>query len=189
MIEATRGGHGCHPEACNLPESSILIKDIQRKIRLLGPQLVLILAASILSACDNALLNSPYPAEAPKQSIFYSSFTERPKHLDPARSYSSNEWAFISQIYEPPLQYHFLKRPYVLEPLTLKAMPIVTYLDDKGNQVSAQQALYTEYELSLKPGIRFQPHPAFAKNEDGYRYWPMSEAELKDKYTLDDFTE
>ena len=189
MIEATRGGHGCHPKAFNLPESSILIKDIQRKIRLLWPQLVLIFAAGFLSACDNPVLNSPYPANAPKQSIFYSSFTERPKHLDPARSYSSNEWAFISQIYEPPLQYHFLKRPYVLEPLTLKTMPIVTYLDDKGNLVSAEQALYTEYELSLKPGIRFQPHPAFARNQDGYRYWPMSESELTDKYTLDDFTE
>ena len=29
----------------------------------------------------------------------------------------------IGQIYEPPLQYNYLKRPYELEPLTLTQMP------------------------------------------------------------------
>ena len=35
----------------------------------------------------------------------------------PVQSYSSNEIVFIAQIYEPPLQYHYLKRPYELIPL------------------------------------------------------------------------
>jgi oligopeptide transport system substrate-binding protein len=29
----------------------------------------------------------------------------------------------LYQIYEPPLQYHYLKRPYVLEPATADGMP------------------------------------------------------------------
>ena len=189
MIEATVGGQGCHPKVCNLPESSILIKDIQRKMRLLWPPLALLIAGLLLSACDNQVFNSPYPENASKTSIFYSSFTERPKHLDPARSYSSNEWAFISQIYEPPLQYHFLKRPYQLQPLTLESMPTVRHLDQRGALIEAAKATFTEYELTLKSGIYFQPHPAFAKQRDGYVYWPMDAAALADKYTLSDFSQ
>ena len=73
------------------------------------PLRVLIILATLLllSACSGGPWNNPYPEEDAHKNIYYSSFDERPKHLDPARSYSSNEWAFISQIYEPPLQYHF----------------------------------------------------------------------------------
>ena len=39
-----------------------------------------------------------------------------PKHLDPALSYASDECLFIMQVYEPPMDYHFLKRPYELIP-------------------------------------------------------------------------
>ena len=53
----------------------------------------------LLLGCSGALWNSPYPTGAAEQAVFFSSFSERPKHLYPARSYSSNEWAFISQIY------------------------------------------------------------------------------------------
>ena len=73
---------------------------------------ILLATFLLLSACSDGQWNNPYPDEDSHRNIYYSSFDERPKHLDPARSYSSNEWAFISQIYEPPLQYHFLKRPY-----------------------------------------------------------------------------
>ena len=68
-----------------------------------------------------------------KKGIFFSSFSERPKHLDPARSYSSNEWAFISQVYEPPLQYHYLRRPYVLVPLTAASMPEIRHYAADGS--------------------------------------------------------
>jgi hypothetical protein len=58
--------------------------------------------------------NSPYPPSQSHQNIYYDAFEERPKHLDPVSSYSANEYVFLGQIYEPPLQYHFLKRPYEL---------------------------------------------------------------------------
>ena len=70
-----------------------------------------------LSACSGPV-NNPYSASERGKSIYYSAFTERPKHLDPALSYASDEAVFTQQVYEPPLQYHSLKRPYQLEPLT-----------------------------------------------------------------------
>ncbi|HNQ03458.1 MAG TPA: ABC transporter substrate-binding protein [Thiobacillaceae bacterium] len=137
--------------------------------------------ALLLAACTEPP-NNPYPAGQSRQSVLYSAFSERPKHLDPARSYSENEYVFIGNIYEPALQYHFLKRPYVLEPLTLTAMPQVRYLDAQGQQVRADGPVsFSEYELRLQPGIRYQPHPAFAKRPDGRpRYVPMDPAELAD---------
>lgn len=178
--------------AGNLPETLILFKKIPAIsiIRALMSSLLVLL----LSACSGQNWNNPYPASQSGENIFFGSFEERPKHLDPARSYSSNEWAFISQIYEPPLQYHFLKRPYELVPLTLERMPEVVLLDASGQQlpVDASEAAvaFTEYRLSIKAGIRYQPHPAFAKREDGSaRYWPLDADELDNKYVLSDFTE
>ena len=60
-----------------------------------------------------------------------------PKHLDPARSYASDESLFIMQIYEPPMGYHFLKRPYELNPLALADFPELTYLDGIRNHFTA----------------------------------------------------
>ena len=60
--------------------------------------------------------NNPYPARERGRNILYSAFVERPKHLDPVQSYAENEYVFIAQIYMPPLQYHYLRRPYELIP-------------------------------------------------------------------------
>ncbi|MEK6551060.1 MAG: peptide ABC transporter substrate-binding protein, partial [Pseudomonadota bacterium] len=87
---------------------------------------VLLLAVPV---AIHAAWNDPYPAHEQGQNILYTAFRERPKHLDPARSYSSNEYDFIAQIYEPPFQYHYLKRPFQLVPLTASAMPVPVYLD------------------------------------------------------------
>ena len=81
--------------------------------------------------------NDPYPSADRGKNIFYSAFTERPKHLDPVQSYSENEATFLFQIYEPPLQYDYLKRPYRLIPMSTEALPSVTYLDREGNPLPA----------------------------------------------------
>ena len=75
-----------------------------------------VLLAVLVSACSGNPWNNPYPAADAGKNILYSAFAERPKHLDPVQSYSSNEIQFTAQIYEPPLQYHYLKRPYELIP-------------------------------------------------------------------------
>ena len=129
-----------------------------------------------------------------KRSILYDHFSARPKHLDPVRSYASNEYQFLGQIYEPPLQYHFLKRPYELTTLAAAEMPTVTFLDTDGNElapsVDPDQIAWSVYRITIKPGIQYQPHPAFAKDDQGqYFYHSITADDLDDIYTLNDFTE
>jgi ABC-type transport system substrate-binding protein len=147
-----------------------------------------------LSACGQPPWNNPYPEVQSGENILYGAFTERPKHLDPVRSYSSNEYAFIAQVYEPPLQYHFLKRPYELVPLTAAALPEVRYRDEDGTLIEADadpsRIAFSEYLIEIKPGIRYQPHPAFAQDDDGaYRYHQMDADAIADINTLDDLPE
>jgi ABC-type transport system substrate-binding protein len=153
--------------------------------------LIFLLLPVLLPGCGE-VWNNPYPREDASPNTLYTVFEERPKHLDPARSYSSNEVEFTGQIYEPPLQYHFLKRPYTLEPLTTTGMPVVRYWDKDGRELpldSPSQAIVrTTYDISIKPGIRYQPHPAFALLPDGRpRYLGLSEQDLEKVNTLGDF--
>jgi oligopeptide transport system substrate-binding protein len=136
--------------------------------------------------------NNPYPAKEEGQNILYSAFSERPKHLDPVQSYSSNEYAFIGQIYEPPLQYHYLKRPYTLIALTATEVPRPHYFDAKGRRLPetapVSQIAHSTYEIRIQPGIYYQPHPAFARDEsNNLRYHKLTKQDLKKIYTLSDF--
>ncbi len=154
----------------------------------------LLLALPWLGGCGKAPWNDPYPEAWRGQNILYSVFAERPKHLDPARSYSSNEVVFTGQIYEPPLQYHYLKRPYTLEPLTAASMPEVRFFDAAGRPLPAdapaERIAYSEYLIRIRPGIRYQPHPAFARDGRGqFLYHDLSRAQLAGIDTLADFPE
>ena len=143
-----------------------------------------------LISCSKEPLNNPYSDDVDDASIYYSDFSERPKTFDPARSYSSNEALFISQIYEPPLQYHYLKRPYTLEPLTAVSMPEVRYYNSKGKKVSASSSDIVEsrYIIRIKPNIFYQPHPALAKNAQGeYLYHHLTTDVLENKHCISDF--
>ncbi|HAF44963.1 MAG TPA: peptide ABC transporter substrate-binding protein, partial [Gallionellaceae bacterium] len=119
----------------------------------------------LLAACDGGLWNNPYPTADDGKSILYSAFTERPKHLDPAQAYSENEYEFLALVYAPPLQYHYLKRPYQLTPLAASVLPTVSYLDKNRRplpeKAAAERIAYSVYEIRIKPGMRYQPHPAF----------------------------
>lgn len=150
------------------------------------------LSLLLLNGCGDRAWNAPYPAKESKSNTLFSSFSERPKHLDPARSYAANEYAFIGQIYEPPLQYHFLKRPYQLVPLAAEQVPEPVFLDQAGNVLSdgvpAGTVAFSDYEIRIRPGIRYQPHPALARDEAGaYRYHQLSEAAVEQFNTLADF--
>lgn len=156
--------------------------------------LVLIVLAIILGACADSRLNNPYPQEEGDQAVLYESFSERPKHLDPAVAYSSNEYAFIAQIYEPPFQYHYLKRPYELTPLTATGMPEIEYLNARGDKLAStandSDIAYTDYIIEIQPGIRYQPHPILAKNAQGdYLYHHLTAAQIDQLGTLQDLSE
>ena len=152
----------------------------------------LLLCLALLGGCDGSPWNNPYPASQAGANILYSSFAERPKHLDPVQSYSSNEITFTAQIYEPPLQYHYLKRPYTLIPCVAERVPQPQYFDARGGQLppdaAAGDIAYTVYEIGIKPGIRYQPHPAFARDASGdFVYQNSSERDLAGKNVLGDF--
>lgn len=136
--------------------------------------------------------NNPYPKSQQNEEIYYNTFDEEPKHFDPAVSYSSDEYRFIQQIYEPPLQYHYLKRPYELIPLTAETVPQPQYFDANGKELPqgapAASVARAVYEIRIRPGIMFQPHPCFAKTEDGtLRYHNLTKADVKGFTEIKDF--
>ncbi len=143
-----------------------------------------------LTACSDSPWNNPYSSEE-SGNILFTSFAERPKHLDPARAYSSDEYDLIGQIYEPPLQYHYLKRPYQLEPLVATEMPGLRYFDSAGNEVQAgsPDIEFSEYLIEIQPGIAFQDHPAFVTDDSGNPlYLNLKDKDVEGIYQIGDFT-
>ena len=154
--------------------------------------LTLLLFVWLIGGCSDSGWNNPYPRSDLARNILYSSFSERPKHLDPVRSYSANEYEFIAQIYEPLFQYHFLKRPYELVPLSAERVPVARYYDTKGNplpeQADSGEIAISEYEISIKQGMLYQPHPALARDNSGnYRYHQLGQQQIDSSNTLADF--
>jgi ABC-type transport system substrate-binding protein len=117
----------------------------------------ILVLACFLAGCAE-VWNDPYPAADRGGNILYSAFTERPKHLDPVQSYTEDEAIFTQQVYEPPLQYHYLRRPYELVPLTALEVP---------QAVEVQGGKFTVYTIRIRRGIRYQPHPAFVPENHG----------------------
>ncbi|KPK06393.1 MAG: peptide ABC transporter substrate-binding protein [Betaproteobacteria bacterium SG8_39] len=145
-------------------------------MRLMFP-VALVLA---LSACGE-VWNDPYPAATRGENILFTAFVQRPKHLDPVQSYTEDEGQFTQQIYEPPLQYHYLKEPYTLVPLTADGMPTLRWLEAKGDagREGAAGGTQSVYEIRIRPGILYQPHPAFARDAAGtFAYHDLSRARI-----------
>ena len=136
--------------------------------------------AALASACDN----SPWPKGAAASNTIYSAMIENtPRHLDPTASYWSNDTLVTYQVYEPPYGYHYLKRPFELVPKTAERVVTPTYLDKNGQRLpdDAPGDLVAEsvYDVPIKKGILYQPHPAFARDEQGrYRYHAMKPGEV-----------
>lgn len=143
---------------------------------------------SLLTACGDAW-NDPYGDRDHGASVLYTAFTDRPKHLDPVQSYAEDEAEFTGQIYEPPLQYHPFKQPYTLIPLTAEAVPQPLFLNVTNTPVPADSpdVAYSVYEIRIKPGILYQPHPAFARDEHGeFRYHKLDRQAVGKIWTLND---
>lgn len=136
-----------------------------------------------LAGCNN----SPWPQGAAESNVVYSAMIENtPRHLDPTASYWSNDTLVTYQVYEPLYGYHYLKRPFELVPKSAAKVVNPIYFDKNGQRLpdDAPGELVAEsvYEVPIKPGILFQPHPAFAKDEQGnYRYHAMKPGELGER--------
>jgi ABC-type transport system substrate-binding protein len=147
---------------------------------------------TLLAGCGGSPWNNPYPASQAGANILYSSFSERPKHLDPVQSYSENEYVFLAQIYQPPLQYHYLKRPYQLVPFAATEVPRAAFFDSRGRRLpdnaDAKSVAYSEYVIHIRPGILYQPHPAFARDAQARPfYYPFKPGALRGKTAPGDF--
>lgn len=136
-----------------------------------------------LAACNN----SPHPLGAEKENTLYMAFTERsPRYLDPTSSYASTESVYTYETYEPLYGYHYLKRPYQLEPRGATEVVKPYYLDAQGRRLPADapvgQIAESVYDIPIRKGVLYAPHPAFAKDAHGhYLYHHLSRAELGDK--------
>lgn len=133
-----------------------------------------------LSACDN----SPHaPGEAATNTLF-TTFSERsPRHLDPVASYWNQDTPYTYNIYEAAYGYHYLKRPFTLVPKLAEEVAEPVYLDRAGRPLPpdapGEQVAESVYDIRIRPGVMFQPHPAFARDEGGrHRYHDLKPGEL-----------
>ncbi|HEV8691538.1 MAG TPA: ABC transporter substrate-binding protein, partial [Ideonella sp.] len=142
-----------------------------------------LVVSGLLTGCDN----SPWPKGSAESKLVYSAMIENtPRHLDPTASYWSNDTMVTYQVYEPPYGYHYLKRPYELIPKSAEKVVAPMYFDKNGQRLpddaSGELVAESVYEVPIKKGIMFQPHPAFAKDEQGqYRYHHMKPGEVGDR--------
>lgn len=70
--------------------------------------------------------------------------------LDPALSYDTVSSTILYQTYDTLFQYHYLHRPYTLEPLLAEDMP----------KISKDQKTYT---FSIKKNVRYHPDPSLGE--------------------------
>lgn len=151
--------------------------------------------ALLLAGCTNEPVNSPYPRDDAARNVLHTAFTQRsPKYLDPASSYSTDETPFTYSIYEPLYAYDYLARPYKLIPKAAEEVVQPVYFDSEGRELPAdapgEQVAFSVYDIRIRPGIMYQPHPAFARGPDGkHLYWPMSPEDIDGRYALTDFPE
>lgn len=89
-----------------------------------------------------------------KPSTIRLSLDNQLESLDPAKAYSDDSLVVSSQVLEPLYQYHYLKRPYEVQPLLAEKLPS---LEENG----------TVLTIPVKRGVFYHPHPAFkgAKRE------------------------
>jgi oligopeptide transport system substrate-binding protein len=157
-----------------------------RATRLLARVGLPVAAVLMLASCGQAW-NNPYLSSEKGQNTLYSSFVERPKHLDPAVSFTSDESQFTYQVYEMAVQYHYLKRPYELMPQLAESVPVPQLYDKTGKRLpddaSPSDVAYTIYEVKVRKGVQFAPHPAFVPENR-----KLTQKEIDAAYRLSDFS-
>jgi len=107
-----------------------------------------------------ACTNDPYPGADQRRKIYYTSFNQAPKSLDPAVAYDTAAHAVTGNVHGSLLEYHYLKRPYTLIPGLAKALP--------KREAAADGSV--NYSFELRPGLLYHRDVCFAlagKGADG----------------------
>ena len=152
-------------------------------------RLLIVAGASLLGACNN----SPYPEGAAAENILFNSFDERsPRYLDPTASYLNPETPYTFSAYEPLYGYHYLKRPYEIVPKAAEMVVKPAYIDKNGQRLPddapAEQIAESLYDIPIRKGVLYAPHPAFAKDDKGeLLYHHLTRAQLGNKRSPLDF--
>ena len=148
-----------------------------------GTSVLLVTSLLVLAGCDN----SPWPHGESQRNVIHTAMIENtPRHLDPTASYWSNDTLVTYQVYEPPYGYHYLKRPFELVPKSAEQVVKPRLLDKDGKELpeDAPGELVAEsvYDVPIRHGILFQPHPAFAKDARGnYVYHAMKPGDIGER--------
>ncbi len=87
-------------------------------------------------------------ANPTSQKVLHYFRTTNYKSLDPPKQFDAVSMAIISNVYDPLLNYHYLKRPYELAPNLLAKMP----------ELAKDQVTYT---FTLRPNVKFHDDPCF----------------------------
>ena len=148
----------------------------------------LLLALGLVS-CDS----SPWPSGEIGQNVLHSAMIENtPRHLDPTASYWSNDTPVTYQVYEPLYGFHYLKRPFELVPKLAEQVVKPRYYDKNGRELPedapGEQVAESVYDVPIRKGVLYQPHPAFAKDDSGhYYYHSMKPGDVGKRQTPLDF--
>ena len=95
---------------------------------------------------------SKYHFSSAPQSVLRLSLDNSFDSFDPAKAYSDDSLVVAAQVLEPLYQYHYLKRPYEIQPLIAQSLP---QFSERG----------TLLKIKLSDGIRYHDHPAFKKQK------------------------
>jgi ABC-type transport system substrate-binding protein len=181
-----------------ISETSMLLNGIFKPVRCSAFAALYWLGALaiplLVSGCTE-VSNNPHPSGSELTNTLYVPFYKRsPKYLDPTSSYSNDETPYTYQVYEPPYSYHYLKRPYELVGRSAQEVVSPRYLDKAGqalpDDAPGEQIAETVFDIKIKPGIKFAPHPSLAKNANGdYIYHHLTREDLVGKYQITDFKE
>ncbi|MBK7976886.1 MAG: peptide ABC transporter substrate-binding protein [Deltaproteobacteria bacterium] len=130
------------------------------------------LAIGALASFSATCTNNPYPAADQGRKVLYTAFEEAPKTLDPQVSYTTVEHAFTGNIFDTPLEYHFLKRPYTLIPGMAKSIPVAEHLPDGK----------IRYRIEFLPELIYADDPCFELGGAGRKTRPMVAKDLEFAY-------
>ena len=118
---------------------------------------VIVCATWTLGGCSN----TPYPgADKDAEVVYYTSFRDPPKDLDPQTSYTSVDAKYLSLYYESLLDYDFLKRPIQLQPELAQEVPEPQVKKDNAGKV-----IEVRYHFDIHTGVFFQDDPCFLGGE------------------------
>ncbi len=113
-------------------------------------QVLALLLSSVyaLSACTKKKPESETSSEGSAgKKIFYHYRTSEEKTVDPHKQFDAASALLVRSVYDTLLEYHYLKRPYTMEPSLLEKMP--------------EKKEGSTYLFTLRKGVLFHDNPAF----------------------------